>query len=107
MAYLASCGWETEAHRFRVGHAEVDLVVRRDRTVAFVEVKTRASLRWGAPAESVGWRKRRAVARVAECWRLRCGRAGDEYRFDLVAVQREEDGRWTVEHVADAWRLDS
>jgi putative endonuclease len=107
LAYLVACGWEPEAHRFRASGHEVDLVVRRGRTVAFVEVKTRASLVCGTPAEAVGWRKRRAIAVAAECWRLRFGRPGDEYRFDLVSVQRSGAGRWVVDHVPDAWRLDS
>ena len=37
MAYLIACGWEVEAHRFRLGRHDVDLVVRRGSLVAFVE----------------------------------------------------------------------
>src|SRR5262245_25523752 len=63
-AYLASRGWSIEAHRFRLGHQELDLVARRGELVAFVEVKTRTTSAWGAPAESVVWRKRRTITRV-------------------------------------------
>jgi putative endonuclease len=104
MAYLARHGWTIEAHRFRLGHQELDLVARRDATVAFVEVKTRSSLAWGAPSESVRWRKRRTIARVAEVWRQRHGRPGDACRFDVVAVRVERGGRYRVEHLEDAWR---
>ena len=41
MAYLISCGWSIEAHRFRLGRHDVDLIARRGRVVAFIEVKTR------------------------------------------------------------------
>ena len=104
MAYLTRHGWSIEAHRFRLGHQELDLVVRRGAVVAFVEVKTRSSLAWGTPSESVRWRKRRTIVRVAEVWRQRHGRPGDTYRFDVVAVRVERGGRYRVEHLEDAWR---
>ena len=102
MAFLTSCGWSVEDHRFKLGRHDVDLVIRKGRTVAFVEVKTRRSGVCGSGLQAVSPRKQRDIARVASVWLLRHGRAGDEYRFDLVAV---EGGR--VEHVQDAWRPES
>lgn len=104
LAFLTSCGWQIEAHRFRLGRHDVDLIMTRGSVVAFVEVKTRASEAFGSPLEAVDWRKRRAIARVAEVWRLRHGRMDDEYRFDVVTVM-QGNGGLTVEHIPDAWRL--
>ena len=106
LAFLTSCGWSVEAHRFRLGRHDLDLVVRRNGLVAFVEVKTRRSSAFGLPAEAVGWRKQRTLAKVAELWRLRYGRPGDSYRFDVVSVTVGAEGRLAVEHLPDAWRLD-
>lgn len=105
-AFLTSCGWSVEAHRFRLGRHDLDLVVRRGSVVAFVEVKTRRSMVFGLAAEAVGWRKQRVLAKVAELWRLRHGRPGDIYRFDLVSVTDGGNGRLEVEHLEDAWRLE-
>jgi putative endonuclease len=104
IAYLGSRGWRIEAHRFRLGHRELDLVARRGEVVAFIEVKTRSTVAWGAPAESVVWRKRRTIVQVAEVWRQRHGRPGDSYRFDVIAVSVEKGGGYRVEHLEDAWR---
>jgi putative endonuclease len=104
-AFLTACGWNIEAHRFRWGRHDLDLIARREHVVAFVEVKTRRSLACGTPVESIGWRKRLTIGRLAELWRLRYGRLGDEYRFDVVAVRETGRGRYDIEHVADAWRL--
>lgn len=106
LAYLVSCGWQIEAHRFRVGRHDLDLVVRRGSLVAFVEVKTRRSQVCGAALESVSPLKRRVLARVAMVWRLRHGRPGDTYRFDLVAVRELAAGRHVIDHIRDAWRLE-
>lgn len=103
MAYLIACGWSIEAHRFRLGRHDIDLIARRGRTVAFVEVKTRRGSGFGTPAAAVGRRKQAAVGQVAELWRLRYGRPGDEYRFDVIEVL-EGGGRSGIEHLEDAWR---
>jgi len=111
LAFLTACGWNIEAHRFRWGRHDLDLVAGRGSIVAFVEVKTRRSLACGTPVESVGRRKRIIIARLAEVWRLRYGRPDDVYRFDLVAIrewgrgQGRGRGRYEIEHIPNAWRL--
>ena len=102
--YLQSRGWTLLAHRFRAGHEELDLVVGREDLVAFVEVKTRCGTGFGSGREAIGWRKRRALGRVAEVWRLRHGSPGQRYRFDVVEVELTR-GRVLIRHVEDAWRL--
>jgi putative endonuclease len=103
--YLEDAGWSVLARNWRFGHKEIDLIARRGRTVAFVEVKTRARLRWGHPLCAIDFRKRAEIERVARVWLERHGRPEDEFRFDAVAVHRRDDGLLEVEHVADAWRL--
>jgi putative endonuclease len=104
IAFLTSCGWAVEAHRFKLGRHDLDLVIRKGSTVAFVEVKTRRSTAFGSAVEAVHQRKQRDIARVASVWVMRHGRPGDEYRFDLVAVDDSPGGKPVVEHIADAWR---
>ncbi len=106
IAHLEGQGWRLESHRFRLGHHDLDLVVRRGRQVAFVEVKTRRSRRFGTALESLGPRQRRALARVAQVWIERHGRPGDEYRFDLVAVDLHPRRNPRVTHIEDAWRAE-
>jgi putative endonuclease len=108
--FLEARGWSVEAHRFRVGRHELDLIVRRGSLVAFVEVKTRRGNGYGAGREAIGWRKRQALGRAAEVWRIRHGREGDTYRFDVVEVRPDRGvgggGTPQVVHIPDAWRLD-
>ena len=102
--HLEEQGWRVVARNYRLGHREIDLIVRRDTTVAFVEVKTRTRLRWGHPLCAVDARKRAEIQRVACVWVDRHGRPGDEFRYDAIAIYRTDEGVLRVEHVPDAWR---
>jgi putative endonuclease len=94
-----------EAHRFRLGRHELDLVIRRGNHVVFVEVKTRRGQDYGTGRQAVGWRKRQALGRVAEAWRLRYGQPEDTYRFDVIEVTPRPGRPPAIQHLEDAWRL--
>jgi putative endonuclease len=104
LAWLTAQGWQVEAHRFRVGRHDIDLVIRRGELVAFVEVKARSSRAFGDPREALGWKKLRSLAWAAECWRARFGKPMDRYRFDLVTVGLGKGGAASISHVEDGWR---
>ena len=105
MTHLLRQGWRIEAHRFRLGHHDLDLIARRGSLVAFIEVKTRRSSRFGHAGESVGYRKRTVLARLAELWRERFGFPDDRYRFDLITVEPGATATSPqVTHIEDAWR---
>ena len=97
--YLLSRGWHIVAHRFRVGHTEIDLIVRQGSLVAFVEVKARRGDAFGSPLEAVTGAKRCELVKAARVWVDRYGRPSDVYRFDCIALT---DGK--LEHLADAFR---
>jgi putative endonuclease len=78
--------------------------VRLGRTVAFVEVKTRAGPGFGHPLAAITAAKRREVGRVAAAWIRRRGRRGQTFRFDAVAITWRRGCAPLVEHVPDAWR---
>ena len=104
--WLRSKGWRVLARRFRSGHRDIDLIVERSGTVAFVEVKARRGAWYGDPVEAVHWRKRRELARSATVWVDRYGGLVGEgvYRFDVVGVLVEGE-RVRVRHVENAFDL--
>ncbi len=103
-AFLKGRGWTLLAKNYRAGPKEIDLVVKKGRLVAFVEVKTRHTRSGGGALEAIGWRKQRDTAVAARRWISEKGEPGFSYRFDAIAVE------WTgascrIHHVADAWRV--
>jgi putative endonuclease len=91
-------GWRILARRARVPGGEVDIVARRGRTLAFVEVKARTSNDAAAFALDQ-WRLRR-VAVAAERLAPRYLRDGDDLRVDAIYIV---PGRWP-RHRAHVWQ---
>ncbi len=83
-------GYEILERNWRRREGEVDLIVRRARTVVFCEVKTRSTDRFGTGAEAVVAPKQRRIRRLAARWLSELtpasGRARVEVRFDVVSV---------------------
>ncbi len=82
--YLRLKGWRIVARRARVPGGEVDIVARRGRTLAFVEVKARSSSE--AAAFSLDRYRLRRVAVAAERLAPRFMRDGDDVRIDALFV---------------------
>jgi putative endonuclease len=83
--YLRLKGWRLLRQRYKCPAGEVDLVMRRGTTTAFIEVKARADLE-GAIA-AVTPRQARRIAAAARSFMAADGRAAlQSCRFDIVAV---------------------
>jgi putative endonuclease len=82
--FLRLKGWRILARRARVAGGEVDIVARRGRILAFIEVKARASDEAASLALDE-WRLRRVVT-AAERLTPRFIRDGDDVRIDAVFI---------------------
>jgi putative endonuclease len=96
--YLRLKGWRILARRTRVPGGEVDIVARRGRTLAFVEVKARAT-KEAAAMSLDAWRLRRVVV-AAERLSARYLRPGDDVRIDAIFIV---PGR-LPEHMPNVWQ---
>lgn len=97
-------GWTVAAHRFRSGHRDLDLVMRRGDEVAFVEVKARRGDGFGGPLEAVHHRKRVELGRSAKVWVDRHGAGDLSYRFDVIGVLIDGQ-KVRIRHVENAFPL--
>ena len=96
--WLRLRGWRILAQRARVPGGEVDLIARRGRTVAFVEVKQRGSEE--AAAMALDEYRLRRVAAAVEAVAHRLVRDGDSPRIDVLLLA---PGRWP-RHIVNAWQ---
>ena len=91
-------GWKILARRAKVRGGEVDIIARRGRTLAFVEVKSRATE--DAAAFSLDAYRLRRVVVAAERLAPRYMREGDELRIDAIYIVPH---RWP-RHLPDIWQ---
>jgi putative endonuclease len=100
-AHLVASGYRVLARRYKAKGGEVDLIVRDAATVAFVEVKARATR--AAGLEAVPPRAWRRIATAAALFIA----AHPEYaafgwRYDMIVVAPGV----APQHEIDAWRPD-
>ncbi len=83
----------------RTSTGEIDIVARRGRLIAFIEVKVRAGI--AEAAESLSVRQRQRIARATEAYLARDPSLADlDVRFDAMLVTP-----WRLPvHLADAFR---
>lgn len=91
-------GWRVLARRVRVKAGEVDIVARKGRTVAFIEVKWRRHAALLAEAIDAG--RLRRVARAARVIAPRYARTGDDVRIDVILIAPRSWPR----RIANAWQ---
>lgn len=95
--WLRLKGWRILAVRARTPVGEVDLIARRGRILAFVEVKARATE--ADAGQSLDDFRLRRVARAAEALAARYARPGDDIRIDALFIV---PGRWP-RHLENVW----
>lgn len=92
-------GYRVLATNAWAGGYELDLVLRRGRTVVFCEVKAKGDRRFGDPIEMVTAEKARRITRAAEAWLAAHPElSGCKARFDVAA---ERHGK--LERVVNAF----
>ncbi|MFM8251185.1 MAG: YraN family protein [Planctomycetota bacterium] len=102
--YLQRLGYQVVDRRVRGPLGELDIVAVQDRTIVFVEVKTRRSHAKGSPLEAVGETKQRRIARLALSWLKRHHLLHQPARFDVVGITwPHDDDRPRIRHVRNAF----
>ena len=87
-------------HRCRLG--EVDLIAEQGALLVFVEVRTRATAAFGAPAATVSPAKQRKVITAARDFLARWRGPERGVRFDVISVV-DAPGGPVLEHIPAAF----
>ncbi|ANU35503.1 YraN family protein [Vibrio scophthalmi] len=89
--HLVSCGLSKIARNFRIKGGEIDLIMRDQDTIVFVEVRYRQNQNYGHAAETVTYSKQQRLIKTANVWLIKQGLSvhSTNFRFDLVAIHHD------------------
>ncbi len=103
--YLQKKGYTILVKNYRCKAGEIDIIARDGAELVFIEVKTRSSLRFGFPAESVTPRKQRQISRAAQWYLAEQQLFEVPARFDVIAVLGVDQQNVTIDHINNAFDL--
>lgn len=95
--WLRLQGWRILDQRVRQRAGEIDLIARRGRTTAFIEVKTRTTA--AALDLAIDEYRLRRVAAAVNAVSHRYARAGDDIRIDIILIAPRSWPR----HLVNVW----
>ena len=81
--------------------AEVDIIAKKDNTLAIIEVKTRSSLEFGLPQDFVKPKKIQLLTKAVDAY-VNEKDLDVEVRFDIFAIHKEGKS-FVIEHLIDAF----
>ena len=101
--FLEKKGYRILDKNYRCKSGEIDIVARDKDSIAFVEVKTRTSIEFGLPEESLSWRKKVHLTKVALNYLSHRSIKGVNCRFDVVSVLMKGENNHSIHLIKDAF----
>lgn len=100
--YLLKENYNIIERNFRCPIGEIDIICEKDNTYIFIEVKTRKSLKYGFPAESVNYYKRQKITNIAKWYLVKNNINNKMCRFDIIEIYFENKN-YKINHIINAW----
>lgn len=105
--FLVARGYRILERNFRCKGGEVDIIARDpgDKSLVFVEVKTRRGLTYGVPQLAVTPIKQRQISKAALTWLSKNRLHDTNARFDVIAILLHTDAAHSIDHIRNAFEL--
>ena len=99
--FLVEKGFEIIARNYRHKRSEIDLIVKKNNWLIFVEVKMRSSDAYGYPEDFVDYKKAKNIIDGAEEYTYQENWQGN-VRYDIISIRDQHDKKEIV-HIEDAF----
>jgi putative endonuclease len=100
-AFLKDAGYKIVARNFRYQKAEVDIIARKESTLAIIEVKTRSTKDFGNPQDFLKGKQILNLVKAVDFFVTEHD-LDVEVRFDIIAIIKNKSGA-KIEHLENAF----
>jgi putative endonuclease len=106
--FLKKRGYRIRETNFRCPHGEIDIIARQKDFLVFVEVRTKSSLEFGTPEESITQAKKERLIASALTYTNTHQNLPPLWRIDVVAIELDDKGKpKRIELIENAIEQDS
>jgi len=91
--FLKKRGYRIYETNYRCPEGEIDIVARHKDSLVFIEVRTKRSLQFGSPEESITPTKMERLRTVAAHYQQTHNNLPSSWRIDVVAVEIDQKGK--------------
>ena len=91
--FLKKRGYRIRETSFRCRHGEIDIIAQRKDWLVFVEVRTKSSLDFGTPEESITQAKKQKLITLALTYTSTHQNLPPLWRIDVVAIELDDKGK--------------
>lgn len=102
LEYITNKGYEVLATNWRYRRSEVDIIAMDQKTLVFIEVKTRSSDYFGKPELAVTNRKKQLLIDAGTAYMQEILHTW-EVRFDIIAIVLRSENDVEIQHYMDAF----
>jgi len=99
--FLTKRGYDIVERNYRFDKAEVDIIAKKESTLAIIEVKTRSTSDFGDPQDFVKPKQIQRLVKAVDEY-VTENQLDVEVRFDIIAIVKENKG-FTIEHLENAF----
>ncbi len=99
--YLLQHSYEIVERNYRFQKAEVDIIAKKENTLAIVEVKTRSTVDFGNPQDFVKPKQIQRLVNAVDEY-VTVNNLDVEVRFDIIAIVKQGKG-FDIEHLENAF----
>jgi putative endonuclease len=91
--FLKKKGYRLVETNYRCPHGEIDIIARHKDSLVFIEVRTKTSLAFGSPEESISFTKRNHMRATAFQYIQSHQDLPEQWSIGLVAVELDQSGK--------------
>jgi putative endonuclease len=101
--FLAENGYKIVKRNYRFGKGEIDIIAMKEKTLVFVEVKTRNNQNYGPAESAITVGKQKQIHKIAQAFLYENDFSDYDCRIDVIAINYLSRDKYVLNHIVNAF----